>query len=189
MALSNETKFNRFSVGNRCSGCDVRMASDVSPKPVTSIRANRPARRGRSAEAAADYQQRLLGDARLGNALLCRMALSKTHEEILEFVRTIPAESLSCKTMELPEYPSLKLAWFHYHRQRPDGSNLPIDKCKSAALLLNSESLEIVDHVLHDGFSSVSKSSVEPYYVLNRDQPDGTGVKHVILPSGFERTN
>ena len=140
-------------------------------------------------EAMGDYQQQLLGDARLGNALLCRMALSKDHDEILEFVRTIPAESLSCKTMELPKYPSLQLVWFHYHRQLPDGSILPTDKCKSAALLLKSESLEIVDYDLHDGFSSVSTSSVEPYYVLNRDQPDGTSVKHVVLPTGFEHTN
>jgi hypothetical protein len=140
-------------------------------------------------EAMVVYEQQLLGDARLGNALLSRMALSKDHDDILEFVRTIPAESLSCKTMELPEYPSLQLVWFHHHRQLPDGSNLPTDKCKSAALLLKTESLEIVDYDLHDGFSSVSKSSVEPYYVLNRDQPDGTSVKHVVLPTGFERTN
>ena len=45
------------------------------------------------------HQKQLLGDARLGNALLCRMALSKDHDEILKFVRTIPAESLSCRTM------------------------------------------------------------------------------------------
>jgi len=55
--------------------------------------------------------------------------------------------------------------------------------------LLNSESLEIVDYDLHDGFSSVDKSSVEPYYVLNREQPDGSSVKHVVLPTGFELIN
>jgi hypothetical protein len=140
-------------------------------------------------EGGVEYQKQLLGDARLGNALLCRMGLSKNHDEILEFVRTIPAESLSFKTMALPEYPPLQLAWFHYHRQLPDGSFLPTDKCKSATLLLNSESLEIVDYDLHDGFSSVDKSSVEPYYVLNREQPDGSSVKHVVLPTGFELIN
>jgi hypothetical protein len=141
------------------------------------------------AEAMVDHHKQLLSDARLGSALLSRMALSEDHDDILDFVRTIPAESLSCKTMELPEYPSLQLVWFHHQRQLPDGSILPIDECKSAALLLNSESLEIVDYDLHDGFSSVSKSSVEPYYVLNRDQPDGTTVSYVVLPSGFKRTN
>jgi hypothetical protein len=140
-------------------------------------------------EAKVDYQRQLLGDARLGNALLCRMALSKDHDEILEFVRTIPAESLSCKTVELPEYPPLKLVWFHYHRQRPNGSLLPIDKCKSAATLLNAESLEIFDCVLYEGFSSVSTSPVEPYYVLCRDSPDGTSINYTVLPTGFERQN
>jgi hypothetical protein len=140
-------------------------------------------------EAMVEHQRQLLDDARLGNALLCRMALRKDHDEILKFVRTIPAESLSCKTMELPEYPPLRLVWFHYHRQLPNGSLLPTDKCKSAALLLNAESLEIIDYDLHDGFSSVSKSSVEPYYVLCRDSPDGTSVKYTVLPTGFERQN
>ncbi|MDE0874253.1 MAG: hypothetical protein OSA88_10310 [Acidimicrobiales bacterium] len=140
-------------------------------------------------EAMVDHQRQLLGDARLGNALLCRMALSKDHDEILKFVRAIPAESLSCKTMELPEYAPLELVWFHYDRQLPDGSLLPTDKCKSAALLLNSESLEIVDYDLHDGFCSVSKYSVEPYYVSCRDSPDGTSVNYIVLPTGFETQN
>ena len=133
------------------------------------------------------YEKQLLGDAHLGNALLSRMALSKDHDDILKFVRMIPAESLSCKTMKFPEYPSLQLVWFHHHRQLPDGSILPTEKCKSAALLLKTESLEIVDYDLHDGFSSISRSSVEPYYVLNRDQRDGTSVKHIVRSTGFER--
>ncbi len=141
------------------------------------------------AEAMVDHHKQLLSDARLGNALLTRMALSEYHGDILEFVRTIPAESLSCKTMELPKYPSLQLVWFHHHRQLADGSILPTDECKSAVLLLKTESLEIVDYDLHDGFSIVSKSSVEPYYVLNKEQPDGTSVKHIVLPTGFEPTN
>ncbi|MDA7932987.1 hypothetical protein N9B53_04120 [Mariniblastus sp.] len=135
------------------------------------------------------HQKQLLGDARLGNALLCRMALSKDHDEILKFVRTIPAESLSCRTMELPEYAPLELVWFHYDRQLPGGSWLPADKCKSAALLLNSESLEIVDYELHDGFSSVNISSVEPYYVLCKDSQNGTSVNYTVLPTGFETQN
>ena len=115
------------------------------------------------------------------------MALSKDHDDILKFVRMIPAESFSCKTMKFPEYPSLQLVWFHHHRQLPDGSILPTEKCKSAALLLKTESLEIVDYDLHDGFTSISRSSVEPYYVLNRDQRDGTSVKHIVRSTGFER--
>lgn len=140
---------------------------------------------------AAAHQRKLLGDARLGNALLCRMALSKDHDEILKFVRTIPAESLSCITMELelPEYASLKMVWFHYDRQLPDGSWLPMDKCKSAALLLDSESLEIVDCDLHDGFSSFGKYYSKPYYDLKRYNPDGTTISYNVLPTGFERQN
>lgn len=137
------------------------------------------------AEAMAAVQQQRLSDARLGNALICRLALNEGDGKILEFVRAIPQESLSCRTMDLPEY-SLQLLWFHYDQQLPDGSTLPPEKCKSAALLLNPESLEVVDYVLHDGFSSVSKSSVEPYYVLNKEQPDGTSVGLVVTPSGFE---
>ena len=100
------------------------------------------------AKAMVHHHRQLLSDSRLGNALLCRMVLSKDHEEILNFVRTIPAASLSCRTMELPKHPPLQLVWFHHHRQLPDGSILPIDKCQSAALLLNSVSLEIVDFYL-----------------------------------------
>tara|TARA_B110000495_G_C22989618_1_gene582577 strand:- start:29 stop:577 length:549 start_codon:yes stop_codon:yes gene_type:complete len=81
------------------------------------------------------HQRKLLGDARLGHALLCRMAVSKEQDEILEYVRTIPAELLSCVTKEMPEYSPVKLVWFHTNRQLPNGSILPIDKRKKAALL------------------------------------------------------
>ncbi len=141
-----------------------------------------------SAEAMTHHQQKLLTDARLGSTLLYRMASSDRHEEIIEFLREIPAASLSCRTMDLPEYPTVKLISFHHHRENPDGSLLPIDECKSASILVNSESLEILDYNLHRGFSSISKSSIAPFYVLCRDQPDGSSIKYTILPTGFELT-
>ena len=55
--------------------------------------------------------------------------------------------------------------------------------------MLNSESLEIVDYELHDGFSSVNISSVEPYYVLCKDSQNGTSVNYTVLPTGFETQN
>lgn len=140
-------------------------------------------------EAMVDYQRKLLGDARLGHALLCRMAVSKDQDEILEYVRTIPAELLSCVTKEMPEYSPVKLVWFHTNRQLPNGSISPIDKRKKAALLLNAESLEIIDYVFYEGFSSLSTGTVESPYVLNWDGPDGTKIRYNVLPTGFERQN
>ena len=140
-------------------------------------------------ESMVDHQRQLLADARLGSTLLYRMALGEEYDEVFDFLRAIPAASLSCRTMELPEYPSVKLISFHHHRQSPDGSVLPIDECKSASILVKSGSLDVPDYDLHKGFSSISKSSVAPFYVLCRDLPDGSSLKYTILPTGFERKN
>ena len=99
----------------------------------------------------------------------------------------IPAESLSCRAMELPEYPSVQLITFHHYRWNADGSILPIDECKSATIIVKTESLDVVDHVVHQGFSSLEKSSFAPFYIWCGDLPDGTNVRYTILPTGFER--
>ncbi len=135
------------------------------------------------------HQRKLLGDARLGHALLCRMAVSKDRDEILEYVRTIPAELLSCVTKEMPEYSPVKLVWFYTDRQLPNGSRLPIDKGKKVALLVNADSLEIIDYVFYKGFSSLDQGWVESLYILNLDGPDGTKILYNVLPTGFERQN
>lgn len=76
------------------------------------------------AESMVDHQRQWLADARLGSTLLYRMALSDEYGEVFDFLRAIPAASLSCRTMEFPEYPPVKLVSFHHHRQSPDGSVL-----------------------------------------------------------------
>ena len=140
-------------------------------------------------ESMVDYQLQLLADARLGSTLLYRMALSEEYDEVFDFLRTIPADSLSCRTMEFPEYPSVKMISFHHHRQGPDGTVLPLDECKSASILVKSGSLDVIEYNLHKGFSTINASSVAPFYVLCRDLPDGSSVKYTILPTGFERSN
>ena len=134
-------------------------------------------------------QRQLLAEARLGSTLLYRMALSKEYDEVFDFIRTIPKESLSCRTLELPEHSSVQLVFFHHYRLGADGSTLPIDECKSATILIKTESLEVVDYNLHKGFGSIDKSSFAPFYVLCNDYPDGTNVEYTVLPTGFERHN
>ncbi len=136
-----------------------------------------------------DSQSRLLAQARLGSTLLYRMAQSKEYEEVFDLISTIPNESLSCRIMELPEHPSVQLVSYHHYRFNADGSILPIDECKSATILVKTESLEVVDYNIHNGFGSIKKSSVEPFYVLCGDNPDGTIAKHTVLPTGFEPHN
>ena len=138
-------------------------------------------------ESMVNHQRQLLAQARLGSTLLYRMASSKDYDEIFKLIRTIPAESLSCRTMELPEYPSVQLITFHHYRLNADGSILPIDECRSVAIIVKSESLDVVDYVVHQGFSSLEKSSFAPFYIWCGDLPDGTNVRYTILPTGFER--
>lgn len=127
-----------------------------------------------------------LAHSRLGTALLCRMALTDKYAELLRFIDKIPAESLSCSIMDLPEYPSIRLVTYYQDRDSPDGTWLALDQCKSARIIVTNNSLGVVDYVMHQGFGGVSKVIDDPY-ITDWELPDGTTVEYKILPSGFVR--
>ena len=131
------------------------------------------------------WRDKDLAHSRLGISLLYRMALSGDYADLFAFLGKIPPESLSCTIMELPEYPSIRLFSYYQNRNRPDGSWLPMNQCKSAEIIVKTDSLDIVDVVMHQGFGGVMNSADHPY-VTDWDLPDGTKVEYKILPTGFE---
>lgn len=139
-----------------------------------------------SAEPMIESLEKDVEHSRLGAALLYRMALTDKYAEFFSFIDKIPAESLSCGVMDLPEYPSIKLITLFQDRDSPDGTWLPLDQCKSAQIIVTNDSLNVVDYVMHQGFGGVSKVMDDPY-VADWELPDGTTVEYKILPGGFVR--
>lgn len=127
-----------------------------------------------------------LAHSRLGMSLLYRMALSDNHRALFAFLNSIPAESLACKVMDLPDAPSIRLVVYGHHPKSLDGTYLPLDQRKIAYVMIQSDSLDVVDCVMSLGFGGVGNSLNGPY-TTSGSLPDGTQVKYRISPTGFER--
>ena len=63
-----------------------------------------------------------------------------------------------------------------------DGSVLPIDQCKCAQLLVKSDSLEVVDYIMHYGFGD---TGIDPPYTSDWILADGKHKMYYITESGF----
>lgn len=127
-----------------------------------------------------------LAHSRLGTVVLYRMALSGDHNDLFDFLDTVPVGSLRCKVMDLPEYPTIKLLWYSQNRESADGTWVPLDQAKAVSFVVNSDTFDVVDHVMIKGFTGVSKGMNRPYRIECK-LPDGTPVKYWIQTTGFER--
>ena len=124
-----------------------------------------------------------LADARLGTSLLYRLAKADNlYSDLFEFLDSIPPDSLHCNVSEFTHSPSIRVVSFSQYRFLSDGSVLPIDQCKCAQLLVKSDSLEVVDYIMHYGFGD---TGIDPPYTSDWILADGKHKMYYITESGF----
>ncbi|WP_230252511.1 hypothetical protein [Rhodopirellula halodulae] len=142
-----------------------------------------------------------LAHSRLGTSMLCRLALSKSGNDVFKFLGMTPVGSLNCKMIDLAESPETKLLWYtqklEYDAAKPISSKetkARLEEAKAVLFVVDFHSLSIVDHVMIKNFNGVSKlsgaivQSPPPYqYLVGCHLPDGTPVEYQVSPTGFER--
>lgn len=117
---------------------------------------------------------------------------SAKHQELFAFVRTIGPESLRCLIRDLEQGNNLVVYSFHSSYELADGTYRPHLDRKSALVLVDTISLNVIDIIMHEGYRSEGKTVilgvVQPW-TASWDQKDGTTIEYQILPTGFERIN
>ena len=138
-----------------------------------------------SYESLADYNETALLHSRIGTALLYRMAVDDTNKDLVDFLDTIPPGLLSCNIMDLEDYPEIQLVSYYQNRKSDDGTWLPLDRCKSASIIIETNTCNPIDYKMNSGFSGVSRSLDNPYEAW-WDLPSGRTIRYQVLKAGFK---
>ncbi|WP_372726083.1 hypothetical protein [Novipirellula sp.] len=133
-----------------------------------------------------DSRDESLAHCRLGTVVLYRMALSGDDADLFDFLDAIPVESLNCKVLDLPEHPTMKLLWYSQNPESVDGTRVPMEQVKTVLAVINSDTFDVVDHLMLKRYAGVSVGMNRPYQ-LDGKLSDGTPVEYWIKPTGFER--
>ena len=121
-----------------------------------------------------------------GTSLLLSMNReSERFRKLTEFLATINAYQLRCEIRELEHYPSF-LYIYRTSYYLPDGSYRPTLERKSALVLVDAKTRNVIDFTFETGYRSDGISSQEPHYEGSWDREDGTSVRYRLLPSGFQ---
>ena len=100
-------------------------------------------------------------------------------------LKTIEADELRCEVRELKHFPLL-LYVYRTSYTLPDGSYRKTFDRKSALVLVDTKTLRIIDFAFESGYRTDSSSSVEPHHEGSWDHEDGTSIRYIVRPTGFE---
>lgn len=131
------------------------------------------------------YEEDLQALSRGTSLLLSVNRESDRFKKLTDFLATINADQLRCEIRELEHYPSF-LYIYRTSYYLPDGSYRPPFERKSALVLVDAKTRNVIDFTFESGYRSDGISSQEPHYEGSWDREDGTSVRYKILPSGLE---
>ena len=139
-------------------------------------------------------RKEFLQHARTGSTLLYRMALSGSYEDVFEFIQPFPKESLICEIQELEKLPSAQLFVFRRDRVGPDHKLIVREDCGSVLVLVEPNSLEILDYALHRGTIepydiAFNGSANRPGYTLTGESPEFDKVQYNVDAAGVQQRN